>query len=67
MTRSWRQVIMVPLHIVFQIFGEKDQTNKGSYSNLSASDWNIHSDFIELKIENERLKFELQKYTKIKQ
>ncbi|MFD1175886.1 hypothetical protein ACFQ3W_06145 [Paenibacillus puldeungensis] len=61
MTRSWLQIILIPLNLGFKIIGKKNRGERGSSSNLLASDWNIHSEYFELKVENERLKNELQK------
>jgi len=52
-------LLLCPLMMIFMMFGMKGMPGHGSHSNQSQVDWTLHEDFNELKVENERLKKQL--------
>ncbi|MNC48944.1 hypothetical protein D3C75_980900 [compost metagenome] len=63
MAWSFLRVLIVPLSIGSMVFRRKEEANRNSYSKQDESDWNIHSDYFEMKVLNERLKKEMQDLT----
>lgn len=55
---SLLMVLICPLMMIYMIFGMKGMHSKGaqSQSNQSPSDWSLHEDYNELKVQNEQMK-----------
>ncbi|MCL6606213.1 MAG: DUF2933 domain-containing protein [Paenibacillus sp.] len=58
---SWLLLLICPLVMVFMMFRMKGKNGHGSHSNHSQMDWTLHEDYNELKVENQRLKIQIQK------
>ncbi|WP_379152440.1 hypothetical protein [Paenibacillus sp. sgz5001063] len=61
MAWSWVRMLVVPLSLGSMVLGKNEKKN--SCSKMAESDWNLHSDYFELMVLNERLKKELDDLT----
>lgn len=61
MAWSWLRVLVVPFSLGSTVLQRNEKTN--SYSKIAESDWNLHSDYFELMVQNERLKKEIEDLT----
>ncbi|KGE20893.1 DUF2933 domain-containing protein [Paenibacillus wynnii] len=52
-------LLICPLMMVYMMFGMKGMHGRGSHSNQSQTDWTLHQDYNELKVQNERMKQEI--------
>ncbi|MBY3621395.1 hypothetical protein CA600_28490 [Paenibacillus sp. VTT E-133280] len=57
-------LLICPLMMVLMMFGMRGMHGKDSHSNQSQSNWTLHEDYNELKVENERMKKQLLSLSK---
>lgn len=61
---SWLLLLICPLMMVFMMFGMKGMNGHGSHSKPSQTDWTLHDDYNDLKVQNEKMKKEIQNLSK---
>lgn len=54
-------LLICPLMMIFMMFGMRKMHGQVGGSNQSQSDWSLHQDYNELKVQNEQMKKEIGK------
>ncbi|BCG60402.1 DUF2933 domain-containing protein [Paenibacillus sp. URB8-2] len=64
MNLSLLLLLICPLMMVSMMFGMKGKHGRSAHSKQSETDWTLHVDYNELKVQNEMLKKEIQSLSK---